>query len=201
MKGLQYFLYAILTGSCLVHILFIGNQLLHPNLPEIRIYKKYLKDVEFPISFRICGYESSNVTHKYEQVGYRYAFDFFRGRSMFNKSIVGWGGHTENGSIIGSVEEVLERLNWTSIVHKIQIYTINEEYIFVSEDKIMWKKTPTYQNCQNLDFWDYFDLKLVTPIQIMFYLNKIENIVISIQINERNKVSISNCQAPAQGHD
>ena len=44
MKGLQYFLYAILTESCLVHILFIGNQLLHPNLPEIRIYKKYLKD-------------------------------------------------------------------------------------------------------------------------------------------------------------
>ena len=125
MKSLKFFLYTILSVSCLVHILFIGNQLLHPNLPETRIYKKHLKEIEFPISFRICAYDLRSATHKYENVGYRHAYDFFRGRSMYNRSLVGWGGHTKNGSYIGSVEEVLEKvsLNWTSILHKIRVYT------------------------------------------------------------------------------
>ena len=77
MKSLKFILYTILSVSCLIHILLIGNQLLHPNLPDTRIYKKYLKEIEFPISFRICAYNLSSATRKYENVGYRYAYDFF----------------------------------------------------------------------------------------------------------------------------
>ena len=195
MKSLKFILYTILSVSCLVHILLIGHQLLHPNLPDTRVYKKYLKEIEFPISFRICAYNLSSATRKYENVGYRYAYDFFRGRSMYNRSLVGWGGHTKNGSYIGSVEEVLEKvsLNWTSILHKIRVYTTDEYGIDVPGNKIIWKKAPTYQDCQNLDFWDYFDLKLVTPLQIFFYVNKIENVAISLHVNERNKESFTYC--------
>ena len=37
-------------------------------------------------------------------VGYEDVKNYYYGRSFYNKSIMGWAGHTENGSTLGSVE-------------------------------------------------------------------------------------------------
>ena len=44
-------------------------------------------------------------------------FEFFNGNSRFNDSVVGWAGHTENGSSIGSVEG----LNTYNIKYRLKI--------------------------------------------------------------------------------
>ena len=49
----------------------------------------------------------SKKQNDYEKVGYGHYGDFFRGKSMFNKSIYGWNGHRENGSVFGSTEGLL----------------------------------------------------------------------------------------------
>ena len=90
--------------TCTVHIISIGYGIFCPNLPTIRVYKKDLKDIEFPISFRICAYELTNKDDRFIKLGYRSASNYFRGRSMFNESLVGWGGHTKNGTNIGTIE-------------------------------------------------------------------------------------------------
>ena len=104
LKNFEKVLHTILIVSCIVHVLFICVQIFHPSLPEIRVYKKDLKDIEFPISFRICAQELREGDEKFKKLGDKGISDFFRGRSMFNKSLVGWRGHTENGSTISTVE-------------------------------------------------------------------------------------------------
>ena len=104
LKNFEKVLHTILIVSCIVHVLFICIQMFYPSLPEIRVYKKDLKDIEFPISFRICAHELRKGDEKFKKLGYKGIKDFFRGRSMFNKSLVGWTGHTENGSTIGTVD-------------------------------------------------------------------------------------------------
>ena len=54
--------------------------------------------------FRVCGNEIQNGSKKYQELGYNNVEDFFRGKSMFNQSLFGWGGHLPNGSNIGTIE-------------------------------------------------------------------------------------------------
>ena len=37
-------------------------------------------------------------------MGYESDVAFFKGKSMYNESLYGWSGHTENGSTISNVE-------------------------------------------------------------------------------------------------
>ena len=131
METFQKILYTIFAASCAIHILLIIYHIFNPQLPEVRVYKRDLKDMEFPLSFRLCAYSMVNLNERYKKIGYRNTYDFFRGRSRFNRSLVGWGGHHLNGTYIGSVEEMLERVyfNMSSIVSKIKIYTTKGELV------------------------------------------------------------------------
>ena len=44
----------ILLIACAVHIVWISINIIDPKFPEIRQYKKDLKDIDFPVSFQIC---------------------------------------------------------------------------------------------------------------------------------------------------
>ena len=87
-----------------MHVGILIYSKVNPDLPEVKYYKKNLKEIDFPIAFQICITENNNDTSKYHDLGYMDLWEFFNGKSMFNDSIVGWAGHTENGSLIGSVE-------------------------------------------------------------------------------------------------
>ena len=94
----------MLTLFCLLHISLNAHQMLYPNLPDIRIYKTDLKDIDFPLVFKFCVMEKHNSTERYTNVGYSSEYELFLGSSMHNSSLYGWSGHTENGSTIAIVE-------------------------------------------------------------------------------------------------
>ena len=96
----------VFTIVFFVHIIRIGCDLYYPDNPHVKIYTKILKNMQFPISIRLCVREMENTTHRYNKIGYENEKYFFIGRSMFNKSLFGWKGHTykSNGALLGSVE-------------------------------------------------------------------------------------------------
>ena len=65
---------------CAVHIFSIWRNILNPELPDIKIYQKLLKDIEFPLSFRICLFEIENAYEKYLNLGYDDDWALFTGR-------------------------------------------------------------------------------------------------------------------------
>ena len=88
---------------CFVHISLNGYYILYPSWPEIKITNKNMKDIDFPLSLKVCVSEISNSYHRYSGLGYKHAFQFFEGRSAYNKSLFGWAGHTKEGLTIGEV--------------------------------------------------------------------------------------------------
>ena len=88
----------------IVHVTTIVYQDLNPRHPSIKSYSKDLKDIEFPISFKLCVGERENATDKFRRLGYTNEMDFYHGRSRFNETILGWNGHTETMSTVGSIE-------------------------------------------------------------------------------------------------
>ena len=100
-----------------IHVGILTYKKVNPDLPEVKYYKKNIKDIDFPIAFQICIIENNNDAKKYWDLGYMDLFEFFNGNSRFNDSVVGWAGHTENGSSIGSVEG----LNTYNIKYRLKI--------------------------------------------------------------------------------
>ena len=52
----------------------------------------------------MCVSEIDNSTERYTNLGYKNDYDFYLGRSVYNKSLFGWNGHLQNGSTVGTVE-------------------------------------------------------------------------------------------------
>ena len=55
--------------------------------------------MDFPILISICL--SANDS-KFRTLGYKNGYKFFRGASLYNSSLIGWSGHTENGKIVST---------------------------------------------------------------------------------------------------
>ena len=104
LKRLNILLNAIFSLAFCIHMSFIGHQTLFPEVPEIVVYKKDLSKVTFPILFRICLFENKDKAERFAKYGYKDINGYFLGVNKYNSSIVGWKGHSINGSAAWSVE-------------------------------------------------------------------------------------------------
>ena len=100
-----YFLNILFFFVFLGHISQIGYKLKNPEFPSVKVYKKQLKDIEFPITFKLCLWENNTSSERYKRLGYSSVTDFYSGDSMFDENNVGWNGHTtHNTTIYASVK-------------------------------------------------------------------------------------------------
>ena len=104
LKSLLYFVNLIFTIVCLIHVSSTLHSTINPPNPEIKVYERALKDISFPILLKVCGKERKDGSKRFRNYGYDGEDDFYSGLSKFNKMIVGWNGHTENGSTIGPLQ-------------------------------------------------------------------------------------------------
>ena len=91
----------LFLSAFIAHMSFIVYYILHPSTPSVKHESNKLKDIEFPLDFSICFHDFES--NRFENYGYLYDQRLFRGDSKFNKTIVGWNGHRENGSTIMSI--------------------------------------------------------------------------------------------------
>ena len=54
----------------LIHITSIGYNILYPEVPETVVYNRNLKEIDFPMNFRICVHELYNSSSRYQRFGY-----------------------------------------------------------------------------------------------------------------------------------
>ena len=99
-----------LVNGCLVmafiiHISTIAYNIKHPNFPSVKVYSRNLKDLdEFPLSFKLCARELTNITDRYKEFGYGGVYAFFQGsRGFFGGKWFGWAGHGEENKTLASV--------------------------------------------------------------------------------------------------
>ena len=101
-KQIIHLLYIALLVGCILNTGGIVFWHFNPNLPSIRVFEKDLKDVEFPLVFRICINKINQDDTELIKLGYSQYNSYFRGISMYNRSNIGWRGHTEDGKTIGT---------------------------------------------------------------------------------------------------
>ena len=160
MKRIETFLNTFFMIACITHVSFIGYYTINPVLPEIKIYSKPLKDIEFPLVFRLCTNKLLNLDHsEYNEMGYNDAKGFFKGQSKYNWMHFGWNGHTENGSVIdASIDEIVRKVSydWNRTVDYIAIS--DENATLIVNKNITLNSLPIFPSCQMVDISDFHNL-------------------------------------------
>ena len=110
----------------------IWEDFVNPKLTNTTVEKKKLESYDFPLLFKICPMLGFNIT-ALKEYGYKNAGAYLEGESMFNHSLVGWGGH-KNGTFEAqdSVEEVFA---------KVKNYGVNDivDHINIIEGSLLFK--------------------------------------------------------------
>ena len=89
----------------IIQMTFLTKNQVQPSQTVINTEKKDLKDLEFPIVFKICiipGFDFREL----ENVGYGGpvpAYNYFVGKSRYNGSVYGWAGHTSDGRVVSNI--------------------------------------------------------------------------------------------------
>ena len=86
-----------------IHLCILGQIQIHPPQTKTTIELRKLENIEFPVNFKICvkpGFNMINV----RKSGYESISKYFHGHSMYNKSGIGWAGHTEDGGVLVTPE-------------------------------------------------------------------------------------------------
>ena len=182
MRSLINFLtrnYIILANlGCLIGFCFqfgsVVDTYVHPTQTTITVTKRSLKDSEFPLLFKICFNPSFDKTVE-EEAGY---YDFFSGKSKHNSSLVGWAGHTKEGGVLGTVEEMVSKLtlhNPKEVIEKIKIWSLANEWIYISVDSVeLWRLNSPY-NCYTLNLSQNQEVREKGVKQVFIYFPLLEN--------------------------
>ena len=164
--------------GCLIGFCFqFGNVLdtyVHPTQTTITVTERDLKDSEFPLLFKICFNPSFNTTAE-EEAGFD---DFFSGQSKYNSSLVGWAGHTEEGGVLGTVEEMVSKLtlhNPQEVIDAIWVWSMANEWINISIESVqLWRLNDPY-NCFTLNLSKNEEVSRLGVKQVFFFFPLMEN--------------------------
>lgn len=104
---LPVFINTLFLFAFFVHVTYIGYGIKFPDIPSVKLFTKSFNELdEFPISFKLCVTELENSHAQYQKFGYDDLWSFYKGNSMYDKSMandegrwVGWAGHKDNSTI------------------------------------------------------------------------------------------------------
>ena len=105
--------------------------------------------------------------------------------------------------LIFKPKDVLSNVSfdWNNILKKVDLWAIDGTKFSVTGKNIKWSLLPSgYPTCQAVDLTEIFDLKLQTPLLLAFKFFPLENLGVSIQIEDRG-TSLLKRRLRSQRHD
>ena len=123
--------YSVCLTACLLQLASVLQGFMSPHLTNTVTEEIPLEGMAFPLILKLCVKPAFNLTGL-DLAGYDTtwgAYSFFMGQSKFNRSIVGWAGHTNTAGVQGTVQELLD--NITLFKHYNNVITGRKEiYVF-----------------------------------------------------------------------
>ena len=90
--------------ACSIQILLVGYGQIFPTRTVNNMGHKNLSKMDFPAVFKLCFRNRLSDNERFRSVGYKDLQAYFLGVSAFNRSLIGWAGHTKDGDVVGTPE-------------------------------------------------------------------------------------------------
>ena len=144
-----------------------------------------LQDIDFPVVIKICVVPGFNQTVLHE-LGYYDTWSFFLGQSMFNDSVFGWAGHTEDSGTIGTVRDILAKVNHVKIENifdRVWVWTKDGEYIDIPLGHLKASRVTYPNTCYSLTLSSVPELEGKQIQQLFLFFLDLGNHSIEIHFN------------------
>ena len=168
--------------AALIQLGFILEGFIRPTLLNTSVKEIDLQEIDFPIEIKICAQPGFDET-ALKEMGYKQGiWNYFRGISQFNRSIIGWAGHTADFEVKGSVEEVFNMVrnhNIEDIVDGSLIQFSSGTTLNVPLQQFHLAERVNYpQNCfrLNLTFLNAMRQERIRTLEIYFKTSKIRRV-------------------------
>ena len=152
---------------------FSSRAYIYPTKTSTRQEEVSMKD--FPLLTRVCVRPGFDMV-ALRRAGYFSTDGYFSGKSMFNSSLIGWAGHSKDGKVAGTVEElfdtVKQNVSLKNYSFSIIVTTMLGGKIALNIDELAQEERLNYpDNCQTLDVTQNFKVKMegVKDIQFRFW--------------------------------
>ena len=156
--------------------------------------KMQLDQMDFPAVFKICILPSFNKT-ELKKVGYNSPFEYFSGKSRYDKQTFGWSGHTEDGKSFSNASDVQKRifLDYHSVINMTWVTLIHNgssEGVSIPTSSYELSQPNYPNNCLTLDIADTPEVKgkIVDAILIGFNAN---TFVTEVNINVEDRLKLT----------
>ena len=103
---------------------------------NINKHEEDLHGQNFPVIFKMCINPGFNDT-AINEAGYKNIFEFFVGQSSYNSSVYGWAGHTKDGGVVDSVENIQKAVTLhtaENVLNLIKIWSTTAKDFSISLD-------------------------------------------------------------------
>ena len=111
------FAYLFCTCLFLYQLVKILPDYFAPTMTHTEVKDVPLKDMDFPLSIKVCFRPSVFNSTALKQLGYVDSAHYILGRSKFNDDlyVIGWGGHNNQSNPVKNASEVLQTIkrDWT----------------------------------------------------------------------------------------
>ena len=182
--NIWFFVNSLCVLAVLTQLAFNFRDFLFPRLTNTRVETKSIQDQQFPLIFKICIKPAFNKAGL-EETGYGYGgiFRYFVGRSIFNTSIYGWAGHTNDSGTYGTVEEVYQKVSSYAPEDVIKKITLNfEEGPSLSFNHTHVDRAIQFPlNCLRLNLTKLLETKNRTLLYLTLHIHGKKNIT-SVQV-------------------
>ena len=131
--------YYVCLTACLLQLASVLQGFMSPHLTNTVTEEIPFKGMAFPLILKICVKPAFNLT-RLDKAGYDTTwgvYGFFMGQSKFNRSIVGWAGHTNTSGVQGTVKELLHDITLFKRYHSVitgkkrRIYIFEKQSVFI----------------------------------------------------------------------
>ena len=158
----------------------------NPDKTVAKTTKTGLEEIDFPVVFKICMNPSFNETEA-KSLGYTNTFNYFMGKSMFNDSIYGWAGHTEDGEVVSNALDIQNKifLNHHSVINWTALWIRNEWTVIPrSSFKLLRPNFPN--NCLTLDISTH--MKSGDKVEFLYIVLDKSTFVTKIEVHVEDRL-------------
>ena len=142
------------------------------------------QDIEFPAVIKVCVVPGFNRTALHE-AGYWDTWTYFLGQSMFNHSVYGWAGHTEDSGTLGNVEDILARVKdyqIERIFNYVYLWTKDDERIYIPFEQLKASRVNYPNNCRSLNLSSIPELRGKHFMELILDVNELGDYAVEVQL-------------------
>lgn len=174
-------------AACAVQLAALAEEFLHPTQTVVNSHRTNLSEMaRFPAIFKVCVRPAYNQA-AVEAAGYGNVAYYFIGRSRWNRSHVGWAGHSRAGGKVSDFGDIQGRIMLANqeVLKTVRVWTRTGNWTALPGRMLRMRRLNYPDNCITVDISSETDLVRQGVLQLFFRFHLRPQFRVELRVEDR----------------